>query len=130
MQVGDPGRGVALPHAHLVAQAPSAKPQAPAFSVPMGAQPPSAKPKAAALFVPLEAQPPFPKPEATASGMKKADADKAAAQPWPAQLHAALQSIKDVDAQHAAQVAATDRILQMVDQLTAQGRLPDAPKVQ
>ncbi len=96
----------------------------------MGAQPPSAKPKAAALFVPLEAQPPFPKPEATASGMKKADADKAAAQPWPAQLHAALQSIKDVDAQHAAQVAATDRILQMVDQLTAQGRLPDAPKVQ
>ncbi len=89
MQVGDHGMGVALPQAPLVAQAPSVKPQAAAFSMPLGAQPPSAKPKAAALFVPLQAQPPFLKPEAAASGTKRADAEKAAAQPAQA---AAVQS--------------------------------------
>ena len=97
MQVGDPGMGVALPQAPPAAQAPSAKPQAAAFSVPTGAQPPSAKPKAAAWIVPLEAQPPFSKPpfpkapfpKAAASGTKKADADKTTAQPTQA---AAVQS--------------------------------------
>ncbi len=71
MQVEDPGMGVALPQAPPVAQAPSAKPQAAAFSVPLEAQPPFSKP-------------PFPKapfPTAAASGTKKADADKTTAQP-------------------------------------------------
>ncbi len=46
------------------------------------------------------------------------------------QVDAVQQSIAALQAQGNAQMAATDRVLQMVDQLTAQGRLPDALKVQ
>ncbi len=45
------------------------------------------------------------------------------------QVDAVQQSIAALQAQGNAQMAATDRVLQMVDQLTAEGRLPDALKV-
>ncbi len=45
------------------------------------------------------------------------------------QVDAVQQSIAALQAQGNAQMAATDKVLQLVDQLTAQGRLPDSLKV-